>query len=356
MSLPLWTESLGKYREVPGTIPLKVRMDVTNKCNLQCKMCFYRDIAHLPKNDISPELFDKICRNIFPHCDRIVLSCQYEPFMHKDFPSMLRKASQVNPAAKIGFVSNATLWTDEGINTMINTPNLESIAVSIDGGTKETYESIRVNAKWDVVINNLRKFARAKEIRGGGLAPGVQINTVLMKSTIAELPLLVRLAAEVNAFQLTAIRFLPVNKELDEAIEDWEPYMPILIEAANTAKQLGLPLVLPIDDKRLPTPAPLPPADIPQAPAQPAHSPWCDAPWSLLMIDPNGDLRPCGYITESVGNLNDTDFEELWNCKTMLKLRQQLAHMKLSEQCKHCNPHNYEVQERDNRNSVRKVR
>ena len=74
------------------------------------------------------------------------------------------------------------------------------------------------------------------------------------------------------------------------------------------------------------------------------------------MIDPNGDLRPCGYITESVGNLNDTDFEELWNCKTMLKLRQQLAHMKLSEQCKHCNPHNYEVQERDNRNSVRKVR
>ncbi len=358
MRRPIWLDPLERYRETPGTTPLKVRMDVTNKCNLRCKMCFYRNEAHLPKYDIAPELFDKICTTIFPHADRIVLSCQYEPFMNKDFITLLRKASQANPKAKIGFVSNGTLWTQDAIEAMVDLPNLESIAVSIDGASKETYEGIRINAHWETVIANLEALARAKAARGDRLAPGIQINTILMKRTIAELPELVLLAKRVRAFQLIAIRFLPVNKELAEAIDDWEPYMPTLIEAANLAVENHLPLTLPIEDPRLPMPAPLPPASAEeqQQSDSPCHSAWCDAPWSLAMIEPNGDLRLCGFRKEIGGNLNDSDFETLWNSPLILKLRRQLAHMRPDKICRSCNPHNYEVQERDRRNRIRKVK
>jgi radical SAM protein with 4Fe4S-binding SPASM domain len=340
-------DRLPKYHHQPGDPKLQVRMDITNKCNLLCKMCHYPSTVKDTKFDMEPELVQKIVDQIFPHADWVSLACQYEPFMSRHVEEVLQVIAR-GPCTRVGIVTNATLWSERRIELMLDNPAIETLSVSIDGGTRETYERIRVNGNFDKLVRNLENFARLKRERRA-TRPALRMNTVLMKSTIAELPLIVDLAIRATACRLECIRFLQINKELDEAITDWESVMPILAEAKKRAHDAGMELFLPIEDPRL---------DVERDTNREAacntsdvgrFSRYCEAPWSAVQIYPNGDIHPCGFYGKPFGNLKNTDFIDIWNSEPYLELRRSLTRIELHPKCKICNPHGYDNIERKGR-------
>lgn len=334
---------LKKYIHQPGEPKLQVRMDITNKCNLMCKMCNYPFTAKEPKYDMEPEVFQKIADQIFPYVEWVALSCQYEAFMSKYIDEILEIASK-SSCSRLGIATNAILLTDKRIKQVLENPSIETLTISIDGGTKETYESIRINAKWDKLIENLQKLSQQKG-SDKTKRPALIFNTVLMKSTVKELPELVKLAANLGIIRVQAIRYVTINKELDEEISDWESVIDILLESKKIAHNNGIELFLPIEDYRL---------DIERNTKKEAEcnvaqigkfSSYCEAPWSGLQIFPNGDIYPCGFWDKPFGNIKTQDFLEIWNSKPYLELRKSLTMFKLDHKCIICNPHGYDNME-----------
>src|SRR4026208_266923 len=99
-------DPLSRYRHLPGDPRLRVRMDITNKCNLLCKMCHYPGTVNERKFDMEPELVQKIVDQIFPYASQAVLACQYEAFMSQHIDKVLDIVGK-GPCKRIGIVSNA---------------------------------------------------------------------------------------------------------------------------------------------------------------------------------------------------------------------------------------------------------
>jgi hypothetical protein len=62
--------------------------------------------------------------------------------------------------------------------------------------------------------------------------------------------------------------------------------------------------------------------------------PVCDIPWvGRAIIEPTGELRFCCFASRTVGNINRSSFEELWNGADMQRIRHELAEQRLPAEC-----------------------
>src|SRR5204862_25134 len=76
-----------------------------------------------------------------PFREHLAVAPQFwgEPFMSPYLKDMIRYARQKE--IRLGFTTNGTLWDDDMIDFMIH-ENVQSLCVSMDGATKETYEKL----------------------------------------------------------------------------------------------------------------------------------------------------------------------------------------------------------------------
>jgi len=350
IQLPKLFDRLSKYCNDPSEPKLGVRVDITNKCNLMCPMCHYPFTVKERKFDMDPELFRKIVDEVFPHAEWVSLACQYEAFMSRHIEQIFEMCAE-GPCRLIGIVTNATLWNERRINMMLQNPVIRSIGVSIDGGSKATYEKFRLKANWDKFIANLDLFAEMRDKLED--PPELVLNTVLMTSTVHELPLLAELAVRLKAARLQCLRFLPINGDMvPEVINDWEAVMPLLVEAKRIAHDGGVELLLPIEDERLNFAEDTEREKTCNTNEIGRFSNYCEAPWTGVQIQPNGDVHPCGWYGKSFGSLKENSFLEIWNNDKYLDLRRSLATERVHEKCRLCNPHGYDRLEKKKRINV----
>lgn len=340
---------LSGYRHAPGDPRLRVRIDITNKCNLLCRMCHYPLTVGEPKFDMEPWLMRKIVEQVLPHAEWASLACQYEPFMSRHFDEVLEIVRDA--PCPIGVTTNGTLFSERRIALLLDNPAIGALSISIDGGTRETFERIRVNGNWDKLMRNIEALGDAlrKRRTAGAKLPDVQFNTVLMRSTALELPQLMEIVVRSGATRVAALRYVPIDPALGEDIADWESVMPSLIEAKRMAHDHGVELFLPVEDPRLDTARDTRREATVNTEEIGRFSQFCEAPWGGVQIYPNGDVHPCLYYGQAFGNLKDQDFADIWNNERYCELRRSLARMRLHSQCAKCNPHGYDNIERKGR-------
>jgi GTP 3',8-cyclase len=162
---------------------LIVFMDQNNKCNLRCKMCGFSDsrVAALAKYDMPRWLYDRIAAEVFPRANYVCLSLMTEPFMTRDFPNRLARVYEAGvPFSEI--ITNATLLTEVACHKIVDA-RISRVIISIDGGTKEVFEDIRVGARFETVLRN---FELLRNVRNARLAdlPQLRINHVLSELNI----------------------------------------------------------------------------------------------------------------------------------------------------------------------------
>ena len=59
----------------------------------------------------------------------------------------------------------------------------------------------------------------------------------------------------------------------------------------------------------------------------------CRYPWHTVQILADGEVRPCCWSAESLGNLHDNDLEYIWNGKKCRDLRKHILNGKIHEVC-----------------------
>ena len=315
---------------IPEERHMVILLDLIDHCNLRCVMCPHLSHFERPASRLSMEAFERLAQAVFPITRQINLSCGYEPFILKNIADYVA----VTRRYEIPFVyltTNATLLNRPNCEQLV-AAGLPCLAVSIDGATRETYESIRVRAHFDRLIENLRTLIQVKTEMHSS-SPTIQFNYVLMEETIAEATMLVERMSEFGPRKYVFIhrdytappddnRFLyasVLRKVLAECVRRkvlFEEIPNYCLTPAEILEAYGCRMW---EESEI---------DLP-----------CVDPWNLMRLMPNGDVYACPVIEESVGNILHEDPIEIWRGEKYNKLRVQLKTGKPHVCCQTC-PYN----------------
>ena len=308
---------------------MSVFMDQNNRCNLKCRMCGFNDerVAALRKYDMPRAVFDSIAEQIFPQTNLLVLSILTEPFMTRDFPDRLAAVRRFEvPYSEI--ITNGTLMNAAAVEKILDAA-ITCLTVSIDGGTREVYEGIRIGARFEQVLANVDLFLERRRRRVATL-PHLRINHVLSEPNIDHFAEFLELVERIHPEKI-GVR--TVSRMSDAAIQEtkdpefWSKVRDARIRLAEFCRRTGvedagylrdtptaIDLFDPFGARRI-----------------------CRAPWENVAIHANGDVYPCmAWTKPAAGNLLRQSFDEIWNGGDFAALRREFEESRPGVDCLHC--------------------
>jgi len=129
-------------------------------CNLKCPSCRPELINANPKKILQiDEQVMNIERSYSDEVEELHITSTGDPFYSKSYREYLINfdPSKYPNLQKIHLHTNGTLWNKSMWERMPNVHQyVKSAHISIDAATKETYEKVRLNGKWDVLQSNLQ--------------------------------------------------------------------------------------------------------------------------------------------------------------------------------------------------------
>ena len=305
-------------------MPYRVTIEPTARCNLRCNMCQLSTWDRNPR-DLTLEQFRTVLDG-FPTLLTIKLHGIGEPLLNKEFFGMVEEAAA--RGITVDTVTNGTVLSEASCRRILDS-SLATLFISVDGSTPETFERIRTGAKFDRVIEGIRRLTA---MRGSRKRLGIHFWTTAQIGNIHELPDIVRLAKDVG------VDSLHVNHDLVYWGQDeWQGKLEaeallgsqsndgeaFIQQAREVAKELKLPFEVYTGGKfsweegRL-----------------------CHWPWSSAFISSEGDVVPCGVIgnpdVKNFGNMRTENIREIWNGKAYQEFRREMKRGDIPEVCKGC--------------------
>lgn len=294
------------------TSPAVIAIEVTNKCNLKCKMCPRNKIVKEEKiGDMPDAIFEKITPFLKGQV-QVILQGAGEPLLADNFFKYLEICKKNN--CYVTTTTNGTLM-NEAIAISLIKSKIDIVNVSIDGTSN--YEDIR-GFPLDKVLSNLKLLSEVKRNLNSS-TPLLSIYFIGMKKNIRELIELVRIAGEYKIdmvwcqhLQVTSSDFLG-----ESLLNCPELAKDTFNKAQDLAKKLGISLILPpLEQKNY----------------------FCVSPFQFMTILFDGKVTPCCYGRSLVvGDLNKSEIKEIWNGGILRKLRVSLLkNFDLPSICNRC--------------------
>jgi MoaA/NifB/PqqE/SkfB family radical SAM enzyme len=171
----------------PIVAPLR-QPQLISKCNARCIQCpglYSGEILYSPALNKSDE------EQLFAHEDDIIdfVMMGSEFLLYKEWKRIADNL--VSQGVKLSLSTNGILLTPSNIRYLIDNNILHYLNISMDGATKETLETIRVNVKFEKLIENIRFLFHYAHEKQSSFT--VSFTFVIMKRNYRELPELIRL-------------------------------------------------------------------------------------------------------------------------------------------------------------------
>jgi radical SAM protein with 4Fe4S-binding SPASM domain len=190
--------------------PSTIMLELTNHCNLACTICprEYDYGKAMDKGQMNVEQAKQIIDELWPYLDSVGLTGMGETFLYNKIAEITDYIKTKNKGIIISVSTNAVLpGFIELVTKLIN--KIDTIQVSIDG-LEDVYESIRINASFQKLDENLRllsKMCRNTET-------DLMLNMVVTSDNFHQMPLLVKYAEEigVNYMDFTLFNLASVTK------------------------------------------------------------------------------------------------------------------------------------------------
>lgn len=292
-------------------------------------MCGFSDprVADLRGYDMPFWLFRRVAEQVFPRAQYLALSCITEPFMTKDLQRRLGLLKDY-PVPFAEIITNGTLLDRERIQSLIDS-RLSRIGISLDGATAEVFERIRVRARFDRVVSNIRLLTEMKAAAHSTL-PEVRLLHVLSETNIDHFRDFLRLAHSLEVQCIDVRTILPFRNAEDRGTQEEEFWVKVrecqdMLHAwtSETGVQIvghlrGSPEAGNLYDLA-------------------GQRQLCRAAFQNIAVRFNGDVLPCmGWSRPPLGNLAHQTFEEVWDSTEARSLRQEFTEKRPGVDCLHC--------------------
>ncbi len=341
----------------PGTRPLRVMLDTTNRCNIRCVMCHFAYPAawEQPLERWTSEFLAVVEREVLPHACQAQLSLGTEPLMWKPFPDLLDACKRAG-VPYIEMYTNGLLLSEELAAKIVATP-MSRVQLSLEGASAAGYESVRVGGSFARFCEGVRLLAEAK-LRARSELPVLQFNVTLLRRNAHEVEDILRLAKELGVSDLDfrhVVQHDGLGMEPESFLNDKPGYNRLMRRVRALARELGLTIVVQPKDFDLGAqsePEPAPPArlrpdavaprqylpSVPPPEVEGHGIPQCWAPWRQILIRSDGSVVPCPfwYTPDSMGSLQRQSFMEVWEGEPFRRLRHGLLTRDYHENCAKC--------------------
>jgi radical SAM protein with 4Fe4S-binding SPASM domain len=332
--------------------PGQVAMELSNRCNLRCKMCWFHGengVGDLYKG------LELTTQELFGIVDQLALYTPHiyiggsEPFIREDFLAILNHIRSRN--MPVSFTTNGTLLDSLAIKKLV-AYGVDEVNFSIDGN-EEMHDRIRGRGVFGKVTQSVIKLAEYKKEKAC-IKPAITVNITItnnlagrMKSTVNEIRHSTGDAADF--YRLHQLWFISRNElaarqsaisrklgcSVSGAVSHVLPASLISdpTDLADEIMSLGSqPKVTMFPDLQR--------ADIVKYYSErPRFGKRCIAPFFGAVIKPNGDVKFCPdeWIDDYIlGNLRSDRFQNLWNSERARKFRKVLLREKSFAGCNRC--------------------
>lgn len=269
-----------KFRNWPRTktlseFPIHLLIEPTSVCNIRCVMCFQVDKSFAQKENMGRmpiEMFNTIIEEAaLNSCKAVTLASRGEPTLHKDLPIMLELISRKN-FLDVKLNTNATKLTEDLCRAILSS-GVSELVFSVDAGTKETYEVIRVGGKFENVVQNIDTFNEIRRVEFPDSRTVTRISGVKVNDS-----------QDIN--QMSDFWSERVDEvTIKPAIPRWDSYNNDLTYRSEP----------------------------------------CELLWERLYVWYDGKINPCDFDYKSylsVGNIKETTIKDAWLGKGYMKLRE----------------------------------
>ena len=190
----------------------RLYIEPTSRCNLACRTCI-RNTWNEPMGDMDPETFGLLVGQLarFPHLESVMFGGFGEPTAHPRILDMIRAVKALG--LRVEMTTNATLLDDALIEGLLR-ERLDTLWISLDGTTEESFDSIRAGANLGRVMENVERLARRNGRDGHAIEIGIAF--VVMKTNLGDVKHLDRLARSVGARRILVSHVLPYSEAMEK--------------------------------------------------------------------------------------------------------------------------------------------
>jgi radical SAM protein with 4Fe4S-binding SPASM domain len=292
-------------------IPLSALFELTGRCNLDCGHC-YLDIHHPPDEMSTAEALHVV--DELKRAGTLFLTLTGgEIFLRKDVLIIAAHAKKLGMAIRM--FTNATRITRELAREIARIKPL-AVEISIYGTHAAVHDGVTARRR------TLRRTLRgALLLKRAGVNVGLK--APLLGPVIDEIDELLEMADRIGA----PMKFDPFVTPR----HDYAGNQPLLLrsDTASLAVAMSHPRLL-LFEHGVSLPAPLRPDDIPCALAR-----------RSTKISPTGDVYPCPTYPQSVGNVLQKSFGELWAGGELLDRLRAVRARDLQGDCHECGQSGY---------------
>jgi MoaA/NifB/PqqE/SkfB family radical SAM enzyme len=190
----------------------RLYIEPTSRCNLACRTCI-RNTWDEPMGDMDWAAFERLASQLgrFPHLESVMFGGFGEPTAHPRILDMVRAVKALGLRAEM--TTNATLLDGELVEGLLG-ERLDTLWISLDGTTEESFAAVRPGAGLARVLDNLERLADRNGREGHGIEIGIAF--VVMKTNLGDVKHLDRLARSVGAKRIIVSHVLPYSEAMEK--------------------------------------------------------------------------------------------------------------------------------------------
>ncbi len=317
---------------------MHLELDVTNRCNLRCIMCYHslESVRRARTVHMTAQNFLHAASRMLPHAYYLSLSLGNEPLVSPYFVDILRAVASYD-VPNVNFFTNGLLLNEKTIAAIVEY-GVTQVCISIDGATPATYLGIRRQGDYDRLLRNVENLVAWRDAVESA-TPRLRFDIVMMQRNVHELEALVRLAARLGVQQLS-FRHLVSFEGLGmggESLQHTKALSNYWLERAlAAAAELGLdvqtcPAFFNLDAEQQ--------ARLAATPAPFLPTPYCPFPFFHVSMGPGGHVLACPYSHGEgpYGQISvDTPLDAIWLGPKFTALRQRILDHDPPEMCRRC--------------------
>lgn len=370
---------IGEFVDRPLTNPRVIRINPTDYiCNHKCPMCCLqimdrKDFRKKKKEELERRLTLEDYKSLFDNMQRGLEEVNIvgggEPFMHPDCLEIMREIKQRGLNGSI--VTNGTL-VKESIALAMVEMGWNHIRVSVNAGDGETYKIVTGGDRFDLLRNNLKFYNQCRLEKGKEATCRLDLYFVIQRANYSSIRMMFDFAENVGADFMCFDMVIPFNPDTALTLAQRRAAYSTLVEISqgqhvpfNEDDILPLLYFPGIEEKArsqepsgeddagvgtTPSPGPVPQtvgddqngqaeSDSPQAVARPFLSDrQCVVAYCQSFIRATGDMLPCCFSDEIMGNLRENSFSEIWRGKKYEGFRQRVMNGRFPPYCHMCAP------------------
>ena len=311
--------------QITPDIPAKVYLDLTPDCNLFCIMC--RESIENSNRVMDLKLFKRIVDETCEGVTSYSLFYTGESLLLRDFKDRLGYILKRKlPGTVIDMSTNGMLLTED-ISKFLIDHDVE-VCISFDGSTAETFERIRRGSSFTQICRNIERIAAIASQMNPFHAPGIGIS--IQRENQSDLVDIVKTA---NNLGVRRVSMWPVVNPDQLSLEPDEIVMRQIANAIHLAEDKEMAVdMYPIRLKNYIWNG-REYIDI----AESFVDTKCNAPFTCTAIAWDGEVNLCCNYGDTVENVSDKSFHEVWNGERYQELRKRVNDENdMPDSCKNC--------------------